>query len=102
MRYLELRQLRWQLPPAKEWDVPCKHLLLPPVTGLRSCYSSGTAALLHCNFENGAFGIDCTGRPSREFAMDQKAIALMLGVRRERISEAAGKFQTAAPNNYRH
>ena len=37
----------------------------------------------------------------REFPMDQKSIALMLGVRREGITEAAGKFQTAALISYR-
>lgn len=32
---------------------------------------------------------------SREFSMDHKSIALMLGVRREGVTEAAGKFQMA-------
>lgn len=38
---------------------------------------------------------------SREFAMDHKSIALMLGVRREGITEAAGIFQMAALIDYR-
>jgi CRP-like cAMP-binding protein len=38
---------------------------------------------------------------SRELLMDHKSIALMLGVRREGITEAASKFQTAALINYR-
>lgn len=33
---------------------------------------------------------------SREFLTDHKSIALMLGVRREGVTEAAGKFQTGA------
>lgn len=38
---------------------------------------------------------------SCEFPMDQKSIALMLGVRREGVTEAASKFQTAALIRYR-
>lgn len=38
---------------------------------------------------------------SGEFPMDHKSIALMLGARREGVTEAAGKFQTAALINYR-
>jgi len=41
---------------------------------------------------------DYTG--SREFLMDQKSIALMLGVRREGITEAASKLQAAALISY--
>lgn len=42
---------------------------------------------------------DYTG--SREFVMDHGSIALMLGVRREGITEAAVRFQTAALISYR-
>ena len=38
---------------------------------------------------------------AREFLMDQKSIALMLGVRREGITEAASKLQAAALISYR-
>jgi CRP-like cAMP-binding protein len=38
---------------------------------------------------------------SREFLMDQKSIALMLGVRREGITEAAGTLQAARLIGYR-
>ncbi|MGO9446582.1 MAG: Crp/Fnr family transcriptional regulator [Thiobacillaceae bacterium] len=38
---------------------------------------------------------------SREFPADHKSIALMLGVRREGVTDAAGKFQAAALINYR-
>jgi CRP-like cAMP-binding protein len=38
---------------------------------------------------------------SREFPMDHKSIALMLGARREGVTQAAGKLQTAALISYR-
>ena len=39
--------------------------------------------------------------PSREFVMTQELVASMLGVRRESVTEAAGRLQTAGYIRYR-